>query len=102
ILVEEARRKASLKRGGDRKRLDPDQLTLAIEAPVGDMLALDEALKRLERDDPRKHTLVLLRFFAGLTAEEAARVMDLSLRTVEREWRYIRGRLHSELAESEA
>ena len=98
ILVEQARRKASLKRGGDHKRVEPDNLVVAIEAPADDMLALDEALERLERDDLRKHQIVLLRFFAGLSEAETAEAMNISLRTVEREWRYIRARLHKELA----
>lgn len=100
ILVEEARRKAALKRGGDRKRVDADALQVAFETPPEDMLALNEALERLERDDPRKHQIVLLRFFGGLTAQETARVMDTPLRTVEREWRYIRARLRKELTEA--
>lgn len=98
ILVEEARRKAALKRGGGWQRSEADQVVLAIDTPAADMLALDEALVRLQASDPRKHELVQLRFFAGLTAEEAAEVMGISLRTVEREWRYIRARLHRELS----
>jgi RNA polymerase sigma factor (TIGR02999 family) len=101
ILVEEARRKATLKRGGDRRRVDPDAIQIAFGAPPDGMLALDEALERLGRDDPRKQQIVLLRFFGGLSAEETARVMDVSLRTVEREWRYIRARLRMELAEAD-
>ncbi len=99
ILVEQARRKAGRKHGGDHRRVDSDNLVMAIEAPAQDMLALNEALERLQRDDPRKHDIVLLRFFAGLTAQETAKVMKTSLRTVEREWRYIRARLHAELAD---
>ena len=99
ILVEQGRRKATLKRGGGRKRVDVDRLVVAIDAPADDILALDEALKRLQHDDERKHRIVLLRFFAGLTAKDTAEVLELSLRTVEREWRYIRARLHKELSE---
>ncbi len=98
ILVEQARRKSSLKRGGDRKRVPAAADVLIIEDPAEDMIALDHALDRLEREDPRKAQIVHLRFFAGLTAEETARILDTSLRTVEREWRYIRARLHSELS----
>jgi RNA polymerase sigma factor (TIGR02999 family) len=101
ILVEQARRKASLKRGGGRERLNPDGLVVAIETPAEDMLALSEALEQLERHDSRKHQIVLLRFFAGLTEREVSEVMNISLRTVEREWRYIRAKLHKELAEPE-
>ena len=99
ILVEQARRKASLKRGGGRRRVQSEDELPAFEEPVEDMLALDEALKCLERDDPRKHRIVMLRFFVGLTAEETAGVMDLSLRTVVREWRYIRAKLYKDLVE---
>ncbi|HWL95104.1 MAG TPA: ECF-type sigma factor [Phycisphaerae bacterium] len=100
ILVEQARRKASLKRGGDRQRVSPDHLIAPIDAPADDMLALDEALKRLEAYDATKHQIVMLRFFAGLTAEEAAEAMNVSLSTINREWRYIRARLHRELTEN--
>lgn len=99
ILVEQARRKASLKRGGGRRRVQSEDELPAFEEPVEDMLALDEALKCLEQDDPRKHRIVMLRFFAGLTAQETAGVMDLSLRTVVREWRYIRAKLYKDLVE---
>lgn len=102
ILVEQARRKASKKRGGELKRVDAANLILAIEAPAEDMLALNEALENLRRTDEKKHELVMLRFFAGLTAPEAAEVMGVSLSTVEREWRYIRARLHRALAPDDA
>ncbi len=98
ILVEQARRKAALRRGGAWKRTETEHLVLAIEAPAEDMLALDEALTRLEKDDLRKYQIVQLRFFAGLTAEETAEALEISLRTVEREWSYIRARLHQELS----
>ena len=99
ILVEQARRKASDKRGGNLRRTSPDHLVAPIDAPADDMLALDEALRRLEAHDPAKHQLVMLRFFAGLTAEEAAEAMGISLSSVNREWRYIRARLHRELGD---
>lgn len=99
ILVEHARRKASLKRGGDRWRVKVDNLIVAFESPAEDLLALSEALERLKAEDSRKHQIVLLRFFAGLNEEEAAEILDVSVRTVQREWRYIRARLHKELAE---
>ena len=63
------------------------------------MLALDEALSRLEAEDPRKAQLVHLRFFAGLNEREASEVLGVSERTVQREWRYVRARLYSELGE---
>lgn len=98
ILVEQARQKAALKRGKGHHRVDADKLMIAIETPAEDMLALDEALQRLEKAEPRKHKLVMLRFFAGLTAQEAAQALDVSLRTVERDWRFVRATLHKELA----
>jgi len=101
ILVEQARRKASKRRGGDMKRVDAANLVLAIEAPAEDMLALTEALEDLRKSDEKKHELVMLRFFAGLTAQESAEVLGVSLSTVEREWRYIRARLHRALSSDE-
>ncbi len=98
IMVEQARRKASLKRGGDRKRVDLAEDEIAIAAPREDILALNEALGRLEQQDPRKGDIVLLRYFAGLTMTETAALLGLSSRTIEREWRYIRAWLHRELA----
>jgi RNA polymerase sigma factor (TIGR02999 family) len=97
ILVDQARRKASRKRGGDRQRLDADEVEIPIEAPGDDMIALDRALERLENDDPRKAQIVMYRYFAGLDREETASAMGISVRTVDREWRYIRGRLYKEL-----
>ena len=98
ILIEEARRKATRKRGGDWKRADASQLQLAIESPADDLLALDEALERLEKDDPRKAQIVQLRFFAGLNEEETASALGVHARTIRREWKYIRVRLFEELS----
>jgi RNA polymerase sigma factor (TIGR02999 family) len=100
ILLENARRKARRRKGEVRRGISADSLAIATEVPAEDMLALNEALERLERRDPRKHEIVLLRFFAGLTAEETAELLGTSLRTVQREWRYIRARLYTELAGS--
>jgi RNA polymerase sigma factor (TIGR02999 family) len=98
ILVEHARAKSRLKRGGDRRRVDPDNLVLAIDAPPEDLLALDEALSRLSREHPRQHQVVMLRFFAGLAAEEAAELLGITSRTVERDWRFARASLYDALA----
>ncbi len=100
ILVERARRKASLKRGGDRHRVDMDAVDLAIEQPAGDVLALDEALKELEQADPRKAQIVMLHFFAGLTFKETAKTLGISLPTVEREWRFTRAFLFEQLGDA--
>lgn len=99
ILVEQARRKAALKRGGDRKRADLVDADLAIKPPSEDILALDEAIKRLEADDPRKGQIVNLRYFAGFTAPETAAALGVSVGTIEREWRYIRSWLYTQLSE---
>jgi RNA polymerase sigma factor (TIGR02999 family) len=99
ILVDQARRKAALKHGGGRKRIDMDQVTPVIEPPGENVLALNEALERLEQDDPDKAQIVKLRYFAGLTREETAAVRGVSVRTIDREWRYIVARLHKELSE---
>ena len=98
ILVEQARRKAAMKHGGDRQRFDLDECDLAIQPPGRDVVALDEALKRLEADDPRKGQIVNLRYFAGLTAEDTAAALGVSVGTVEREWRYIRTWLFAQLS----
>jgi RNA polymerase sigma factor (TIGR02999 family) len=102
ILVDHARRKTSLKRGGGRKRVALEDIEPSVAPPSVDILALDEALERLERDDPRKAQIVMLRFFAGLTIEETAAALDVSVPTVEREWRFTRTLLHMQLAEDEA
>lgn len=110
ILVDQARRKASRKRGGGRQRLalagerdlDGSGLEVEFEEPVEDVLALHEAIENLERYDPRKAKIVNLRYFAGLTAEETAAAMGLSVGTIEREWRYIRARLRRELGQATA
>ena len=100
VLVEQARRKAALKRGGDRERFDVRDFDLAIQPPSEDVLALDEALTRLEADDPRKGQIVNLRYFAGLTVKETAAALGVSVGTVEREWRYIKAWLYTQLSEA--
>jgi RNA polymerase sigma factor (TIGR02999 family) len=101
ILVDQARRKGALKRGGGRQRLELQEGDLAIQPPREDILALDEALRQLETEDPRKGQIVNLRYFAGLTAEETAAALDVSVGTIEREWRYIKAWLHTQLAEGD-
>ena len=101
VLVDQARRKKRLKRGGDKRRIDLEEFEAPLASPVEDVLALDAALERLRADDERKAQIVSLRCFAGLTREEAASALGLSLSTIDREWRYIVARLHKELAEPE-
>jgi RNA polymerase sigma factor (TIGR02999 family) len=98
ILVEQARRKASIKRGGDRRRSEKDVAEIPIEAPSVDVLALDQALAVLEAEDARKAQIVHLRYFAGLTDAEIAEMLDCSTRTVEREWRFVKAWLRTRLS----
>lgn len=88
ILVENARRKAGPKVGGDRRRVDLGAVEPAIEDPHVDLIALDEALIALEARDKRKADLVRLRFFAGLTTEQAARALGISAATANNDWSY--------------
>ncbi len=90
ILVENARAKGRIKRGGDRRRVDLDNLSVAIDAPGDDLLALDAALSQMEKEYPWEHQIVMLRFFAGMTNDETAKAMDAPLRTIERDWRFAR------------
>jgi RNA polymerase sigma factor (TIGR02999 family) len=97
ILVENARRKRSQKHGGQMKRVDIDVANAITEGPSDDLLALDEALIRLEDQWPDKAKLVKLRYFAGLTIPEASQAMKISTATAERNWRFSRAWLHSQL-----
>ena len=97
ILVENARRKQRLKHGGGRERLDLDEVEAVAEAPADDLLALDEALARLERREPSKANVVKLRYFAGMSVEEAATVLGISYATAKRHWAYARAWLFAEL-----
>jgi RNA polymerase sigma factor (TIGR02999 family) len=98
ILVENARRKRSLKRGGGRAREELDEVQLAAPEPVEDLLALDEALEKLASKDPLKAELVKLRYFAGMTIEEAAAALGISTATAKRYWTYTRTWLYQEIA----
>jgi RNA polymerase sigma factor (TIGR02999 family) len=94
ILVENARAKGRIKRGGNRRRVDFDNLSVAVDAPGDDLLVLDDALTRMESEYPWEHRIVMLRFFAGMTNEETAQAIDAPLRTIERDWRFARAWLH--------
>lgn len=97
ILVERARRKRRGKHGGGRARVEFDEADLVGQMPPEDLLALDEAMTRLAAEDPQKARLVQLRFFAGLSLEEAARAIGVSGVTAKRYWRYARAWLHREV-----
>jgi RNA polymerase sigma factor (TIGR02999 family) len=91
ILIDRARHKQCRKAGGGRRRLDLAALEPAPEQADGDrLLALDQALRRLEAEDPRKAALVKLRFFAGLSAAQAAAALGVSTSTAEKDWAYAR------------
>lgn len=99
ILVERARRVGRIKRGGQRQRTPLDQIEIPVDdGAADDLLALDEALGRLEEADPRKAKIVALRYFAGLSIEETAQALELSPTTVKDEWMFARAWLHSELS----
>ena len=100
ILVDHARDRLSAKRGGGAPRVEFDEALLATEERGVDLLALDAALERLEALDSRQSQLVVLRFFGGLTIEEAASVLEISPATAKREWLTARIWLRRELAGS--
>lgn len=97
VLIENARRKRSLKRGGEWRRADLDVERVGSDGLAQDLLALDEALGLLEREDPVKAELVKLRYFAGLTKAEAAHTLGISVSTVDRYWAYAKAWLYTEL-----
>ena len=99
ILVDNARRKRRPKHGGDRKRIDLEQTSLLAPSRADDLLALDEALTRLAAEEPAKAEVVKLRFFAGLSVEEAALALGISAATAKRHWAYARAWLHTALSE---
>ena len=97
ILVERARSKLRLKRGGDRGRMDLADDALIVEPPSEELLCLNEALDRLEAYDQRKCRVVMLRYFAGLNVDETAAALNVSPATVKNDWSYARAWLHREL-----
>ena len=90
ILVESARRKSRLKRGGDRQRVDFDLAEIPVAGDDEGLIALDEALNVLADQHSRKAELVKLRYFGGLTMQQAGEVLDISLATAKRDWAYAR------------
>jgi RNA polymerase sigma factor (TIGR02999 family) len=90
ILVDQARHKQTAKAGGDRRRIELNDIEPAAKEPDVDLLALHDALDRLEAADKRKADLVKLRFFVGLTIEEAAHALGVSISTATTDWAYAR------------
>jgi RNA polymerase sigma factor (TIGR02999 family) len=101
ILVDQARRKRRRKHGGDRQRIDLDEAFAAVDARE-DLLALDEALTQLAAREPAKAELVKLRYFAGLSLEQAAACLGISLATAKRYWAVARAWLFDALSEADA
>ena len=99
LILEEARRKGSLKRGGKYLRLPVELAELSVLNPQEDILDLEQALRKLERESPDRAQVVLLSYFGGLTHPEIAEVLGLSLATVERRWSYARIWLRRELSQ---
>jgi len=101
ILIDYARRKKAQKRGGDAPHLSIDDVMVSGEAPASIFLALDEALTQLAEMDERKAQVVEYRFFGGLKEKEIAEIMDLSARTVRRDWRKAKAWLARALKEED-
>lgn len=97
ILVNHARDRGRLKRGGDRTREPIEEIVVAFESTAGDLVALDEALEKLRAVSERRARVVELRFFAGLTSAQIAEVTESSERSVERDWMTARAWLKAEL-----
>jgi RNA polymerase sigma factor (TIGR02999 family) len=99
ILVENARRKARLKRGGGLVRLNVEDLDLTATAPDEKVLLVNEALQKFEAEDPAKARIVVMKFFGGLTNQEVAESLGVTERTVERQWAYARVWLFQSIAD---
>lgn len=101
ILVDHARAKSALKRGGEANRITFDDLAVASEDRGADVLALDEALRALEQENPRLSKVVELRYFAGCSIDETAQLLDISPATVKRDWLYARAWLFARMGQDE-
>ena len=100
ILLDRARRRVAAKRGGKAERLNLDEIPDVGAAKARELIALDDALNALAQLDPRKARVIELRFFGGLSVEEAAEVLEVSPNTVMREWKLARAWLLSELSKA--
>jgi RNA polymerase sigma factor (TIGR02999 family) len=101
ILIDNARRKRRLKRGGGQRRIDLKDVELPVETPSDNLIALDKALAKLETKDKVEADLVKLRYFAGLTLEQSASILELSERTATRYWAHARAWLHRQITSTE-
>ena len=98
ILIENARRKQRLRHGGGRQRVDLDELNVCDDSASDELLALDDALRRLADQDATIAEVVKLRYFAGLTIDETAQALGLSVRTANRHWAYAKAWLFQQVA----
>jgi len=101
ILIENARHKQRRKHGGAHERLDLQNADLAVQGPSDDLIALDEALTKLAEQEPVVAELVKMRYFAGLTLEQAAEILGIARRTADRYWAYARAWLHREITKTD-
>ena len=101
ILIEQARHKATVKAGGQGQRMDGTEIEPAIPGPQLDVLALNDALEELEKTDPRGAMVVKLRYFTGMTTQEAADALGVSLATAENDWAYAKSFLRLRLSNAE-
>jgi RNA polymerase sigma factor (TIGR02999 family) len=98
LLIERARRKRRVRHGGGRAHIDLENLDVEAERSADDLLALDEALQQLTTEEPAAAEVVKLRYFAGLTAEQAAAALGISLRTANRHWAYAKAWLYQHMS----
>jgi RNA polymerase sigma factor (TIGR02999 family) len=101
ILIDNARQKQSLRRGGDHERCELPDIEVPEPLPAVELLALNEAVDRLAAEHPQTANVVKLRFFCGMTIDEVAAALGVSHATVERHWGYARARLHAELSSTD-
>jgi RNA polymerase sigma factor (TIGR02999 family) len=97
ILIENARKRSRLKRGGDRRRVDLEAADLASLVPPDELLIIDEAITKLAAEDPQAAQLARLRYFAGLSVEDSAQLVGLSRSSAYEHWSYAKAWLHCEL-----
>ncbi len=102
ILVDRARSRNRVKRGGGRPKVELNDAMLSTEPPSDELLTLDDALTKLEAYDKRKAEVVMLRYFAGLSIEDTAAAMGISPATVKNEWMFARAWLHRQIAAEDA
>ena len=101
ILVEQARRKSAHKHGGDARRIELTEGLAIIEPPSDDLLAVDEAIQKLQAEKPHLAEIAMLRYFAGLSVDETAAMLGMSASTLAREWRFARAWLVRQLGAPE-